>query len=497
MTVFKKIALRIFIIIAFLIISNFIYSYFFFESDLQEHSEIINKIRTVESCKVIYFGESSNTTVRSDDINKKPISDLIAQHYPSLKFGLVNKGAVHAGMYKTYLQQLPQKTQVETIIITLNLRSFNAGWIYSKLETPLQKSIVLLKKYPQLYNRFKLSFKAYDNKTEEERKKQVKYKWKKDILRFPYIFPHKNVIDWDKYIFKTGILNSDGSGNQEKTKLACHYVKSYAFSIDTLTNPRIKDFDEIVEYAKKQNWNIVFNLLAENTEKASELVGEDLIYLLKRNRDVLVSRYTQMGAIVVDNLELVPDEQFIDQNWTTEHYAEKGRKIIAKNVAESLKILYSDKYVDVEYKNDTITNFLIKCEQNESWGQMQTLSTEQAFSGKTSSKTGNGDDFSVTFEWGIKNIPDTVKTIEVKCKVFQTIKENDAVLAFEVRGEEIENFRHTQKISSFIRTTDSWQEINYSYEIPSNLLLGDLIKIYIYNPTIQIVYVDDLEITFK
>ena len=128
---------------------------------------------------------------------------------------------------------------------------------------------------------------------------------------------------------------------------------------------------------------------------------------------------------------------------------------------------------------------------------MQTLSIEQAFSGKTSSKTGNGDDFSVTFEWGIKNMPDTVKTIEVKCKIFQTIKENDAVLAFEVRGKKIENFRHTQKISSFIKTTDSWQEINYSYEIPPTLLLGDIIKIYIHNPTKQIVYVDDLEIMFK
>ena len=76
-----------------------------------------------------------------------------------------------------------------------------------------------MKKYPQLYNRFKLSFKAYDNKTEGERKKQVKYKWKKDILRFPYKFAQKNVINWDKYIFQTGILNPDGSKNQKKTEL--------------------------------------------------------------------------------------------------------------------------------------------------------------------------------------------------------------------------------------------------------------------------------------
>ncbi|MCF6364848.1 MAG: hypothetical protein L3J35_01470 [Bacteroidales bacterium] len=498
MKILKKILFRIFIIIIFLVISNLIYSYFFLESDIQKHSKIIREIREVQdSCQIVYFGESSNATVSSGDINKSSISKFISEYFPDLKFGTVDRGAVHSGIYKVYLQLLPEKSQVETIIITLNLRSFNAQWIFSELETSLQKSVVLLKKYPPLYNRFRLSFKDYDLKTKDERNKQFKRKWKKDKIDFPYEFPYKNVIEWDKDMFNNGVLNPDGSRNQELTELACHYIKAYAFTIDTLKNPRIKDFDEIVGLAKKRNWNIVFNLLSENTEKANELVGKDLVFLIRKNRDILVSRYTKKGVIVVDNLELVPNEEFIDQNWTTEHYAEKGRRAVAGNVAKKMKVLYSDEFVNVVTGDEKKTNFFIPCEKKDSWGQMQTISTEQFFSGKTSSKTGNGENFSLTFEWGVKNIPDTIKTVNIKCKIFQTVKDGNIKLAIEVRGDSINNIWHTKSISSFVQNINSWENFEYAYSVPKEFFSGDLIKIYIYNPTKNIIYVDDFEINFR
>ncbi|UPT67594.1 MAG: hypothetical protein M0D57_02665 [Sphingobacteriales bacterium JAD_PAG50586_3] len=84
--------------------------------------------------------------------------------------------------------------------------------------------------------------------------------------------------------------------------------------------------------AKKKNINVVFNLLAENTQYADSLVGPVLVNLMRENRDLLIKRYTAQGAIVVDNLELVNGHDYIDQNWTTEHYNQTGRWIIARNV---------------------------------------------------------------------------------------------------------------------------------------------------------------------
>ncbi|MFW5803873.1 MAG: hypothetical protein ACOCWG_01425 [bacterium] len=339
----RKILIRILIITSMMIFFNFIYEKYFQENDIQEHSSIINLVRQVQdSSKIIYLGESSNFTSHPGDTNKQSISQMIADYFPGISLGTINKGALHSQNYLVLLENLPVNSPVKTIIVTMNLRSFGADWIYSDLETYLQKSMVLLKYNPPLFARFILSFKAYEIKTNKERDKQKRHKWDVEELIFPYPFPYKNVNKWDKGMFDKGIQKEDGSKDWEQTALACHYIKSYAFQIDTNSNPRIKDFDNIMKLAKKRGWNVIFNLMAENMEKARELIGNDLLYLMNSNRDILVDRYTKMGAIVVDNLYDVPNEEFIDQDWTTEHYAQHGRKIIAKNVADSLKKIMND-----------------------------------------------------------------------------------------------------------------------------------------------------------
>jgi hypothetical protein len=101
------------------------------------------------------------------------------------------------------------------------------------------------------------------------------------------------VAKWDKGVAEKGLRNADGSINYELTTLACHYIKGYGFSIDFTSNPRVKDFDNIVRLAEERNWNLVFNLMAENIQKADSLVGDDLVYLMRNNRDKLIERLSE------------------------------------------------------------------------------------------------------------------------------------------------------------------------------------------------------------
>ncbi len=350
MEILKKILLRVLLLSVLLVVMNYVYKTFFFEKDIQKYSNVINRVRSVpDSADIIYLGESSNITPRKDDKDKRPISAFIADYYPKLNVYDITKRASHAGIFYVLLENIPESSEVKTVIVTLNLRSFNAQWIHSKLETALQKSMVLLRPGPPLYNRFLLSFKAYDIKSVKERQKQVKRKWKRDEFHLPFDFRFHNVIEWDNYMSLKGFKNTDGTRNQKLTELACHYIKGYAFQIDTLNNPRIKDFNKIVELAKKRNWNLVFNLMAENVEKARYLVGDTLVYFMDQNRKLLIDYYTHKGVTVVDNLDDIASDLFVDQTWTTEHYAEKGRKTIARNVADSLKKFYPGYYVDPGY----------------------------------------------------------------------------------------------------------------------------------------------------
>lgn len=492
----KKILIKSLLLLILLVALNYIYSKWFYESDIQEHSEIINLVRDIpKNADIIYVGESSNTAFRSDDIDKRPISDFIGDHFPELNTYHITKPASHAGIYKVLLKHIPKENKVKTIIITLNLRSFNAQWIYSDLETSLQKSIVLIKPYPPLLNRFFLSFKAYDIKTDKEREREFKRKWKKDKFILPFEFEFKDVKEWDSYMWKNGVKNSDGTKNDELSALACHYIKGYGFQINMNKNPRIKDFDDIVKLAKERNWNLVFNILAENTERAEELVGKDLIYMINENVEKLTKYYEEKGVIVVNNLNCVEDEQFIDQDWTTEHYAEKGRKIVAKNVAEALKIWYSVYFKEINYVNNYQTFFFNDCDRDVIWGQMQTITAEMAHSGKKSSMTGDGNDFSITFEYPLKTIPDSLKNnLHVEFWVFQTSLNHDAKLAIEATGQNFEHYWNGFDIKDIVQEINVWTKYNKSISIPDSIKQADLIKIYVHNPSKVKIYIDDFKI---
>ncbi|MBN1953058.1 MAG: hypothetical protein JW801_17770 [Bacteroidales bacterium] len=341
----KKTIVKLAALAVILIGMNYFYAAFFFEGDLQKYSPEIRMIQNIPAdAEVLYLGESSNSTWRDDDQDKRRIGEMIGDFYPELRFYDLTRPAAHAGIFKVLLSNIPKDSKIRTVIVTLNLRSFNAQWVYSDQETGLQQNMVLLRPYPPLVNRMLLSFKDYDIKTDEERIAQFKEAWLKDELPGKF----KNVTEWDNWMAVNGIRNPNGTINQSETELACHYIKAYAFRIDPDHHVRIKDLDDIIRLAEKRNWRLVFNLMAENVEKAQELVGDELVFLMDENRKMLVRYITNKGVIVVDNFKAVENREFIDQNWTTEHYAQKGRRTIARNVAGSLKKYYPDQFRDVE-----------------------------------------------------------------------------------------------------------------------------------------------------
>ncbi len=495
-----KLLLRIVLLVVLLVVMNFVYKMFFFEKDLQEHSAVINTVRALpDSTDIVYIGESSNITARGDDIDKRAISAFIADFFPNLKVSDITKEASHAGIYKTLLGNIPEDSEVKTVVVTLNMRSFNASWIFSELETPLRKSMVLLKDYPPLFKRFLLSFKAYDIKTAEEREQQFKKKWEKDVLHFPYDFPHKNVIEWDNRMATTGIRDSSGKRNQKKTELACHYIKTYAFIIDTLNNPRIKDFNEIIELARERKWNLVLNLLAENMEKAEKLVGKDLTFLMDKNRKILIEYFQKTRGIpIVDNLYAVEDEQFIDQDWTTEHYAEKGRKTIARNVALELRNFYPDEFKDIDYDKFARTSFFNDCEKRIIWSQMQTITDEKSYSGNYSSKTGKGDDFSITFEYPLQAIPDSsLNKVHAKMKLYQYSDKHDGTFVIQILGDKTAHFWKGNSIHDQVKKTQAWEDYQITFSIPDSLKKADIIKLYLYNTSKETILLDDFKVDFE
>ena len=347
MLLVRKIIFVLSLLVSLFFLCNFFYKKYEWEMDLLKLGE--NKmLEKVINCKsgneVLYFSESSNATFSEFDTTKQSIAQLINTYFPKLDLVAIERGAIHAAVYKSLVKRISANTKV--IIVTMNLRSFNSGWINSKYENSCLELQVANASLPELLKKMMLVFKAYDYKDDWKRQgiywrdmKSVKLKGAKP-LQF------KTAFEWANYFTNVKFKDVSVISEKQKVELVCQNIYSFAFNIDTLTNPRINDYDDIVMLCKKKNIKVYFNLLAENVDYADSLVGKELVTMMKENSDLLVDYYSRKGVQVIDNLELVKGKDFIDQNWTTEHYNEKGRMIIATNVAHYLKQDYKEFYVD-------------------------------------------------------------------------------------------------------------------------------------------------------
>lgn len=341
---FRTAVLKIILLAGVIVAADQIYRFTLYPKDLYAESTLYTYVQEGQhEADVLYFAESSNGTFSETDSLKNPISDFTSWHYPSLTFKAIEHGAYHAGIFKTLVRTIEEGSRVKVLVITMNLRSFGADWINSDLETHLQKTTVLYQPGLPILNRLLLSLNVFDRTPNAERRERVIHHWKTDTLRFPYPFPYATLDDWNIAMSLEGPAKG---WDKAKTELSCHFIKNYAFQIDTLTNPRIKDFDEIAEMAKEKNIKIIFNLLAENVQDADLLVGKDLVFIMRQNRDLLVNYYAAKGIKVVDNLDAISSEYFLDKTWPSEHYSQPGRQAIAKNVAQALQEYFPGKYRD-------------------------------------------------------------------------------------------------------------------------------------------------------
>ena len=400
---------------------------------------------------------------------------MVSAYFPNVRLGDMTKSASHAQTYYTMLKQVPKDAPVETVIVTMNLRSFDAGWIYSRLETALRKQIVLLQDYPPLMNRFLLAFKAYPIRSEEEWDAIARKHWKKDPLDFPYDFEWNNTHQWDSAMAWGGWQDFDGQRDQQLTELACHYIKSYAFQIRD-DNPRIKDFDAIVDLCHERGWHLIFNLMAENVDKANELVGKDLLFLMKQNRDYLMQRYdTQEDVTVVNNLDLVRDVNFIDQDWTTEHYYGEGRHIIAHQVAQALRQYYPNEYQDLGLLQYEAGHYCFEGSEDE-------LNVERPYS-QTLILLAD----SLQPDWGMVNIA---------VEMLQPDTLNDAQIVIEKNGEQGKTSTYYD-LGPQIQSIGKWEFATFALPLDSTFREVGQIKFFVYNPSTSSVRVRRFDISFR
>lgn len=336
---FYYIAFRVLALIGLMILFNWIYTETTWVKERSHHADLKDSLdKYSQTTDILFLSSSSNYFFLAKDTSHQMISEMVDSQMPEWRVNAIHKGYMHAGVFLNLLENLPDTTSVKQLIIEMNLRSFGPFWVYSEVETryAIQK-LLMDEKYPPILKRLAFAFDFYDNKSNAERKEQYVGEWKTKKLKFPWDFEYEYVQQWDKALAKSGrYVREDGKWDWDKIGQACNQVKAFGFQIDTLDHPRIVDFDAIVHFAKERSWPVYLVLMPEDYEKANDLVGKELPWLMDQAAELLLERYSAQGAKVINLVNLL-DRDYFYEPYPTEHYISSGKKMIADSIVVAIR----------------------------------------------------------------------------------------------------------------------------------------------------------------
>lgn len=333
MELIKKIGVRILAISLLFAGANWIYNKFFFINFLQDHGTLLYYQENALDADYLYYSASSDFSYDpKTDTNKDRISKIIDEN-TSFKLKHVTEAAHHAGIFAPAIGRL-KENEVKGIVVVMNYRSFSPEWLESFNENSLLQSKVLYEDRPNLVNRVLISLNAYDQVSDKEREENFLAMFKN--WKLPLEAPKNTIESWcqvEKY----------GDWRNPKRQLADHIIKNYAFDLHQ-NSPRMSDFDQIAVLASEKKLNLIFVIIPENTELSDSLLGKDIISIMNKNRSFLTNRYHKPheNQYVLDIMDILEDDNFIDRLYPTEHYNFEGRKKVAVEIANYLNTIEDD-----------------------------------------------------------------------------------------------------------------------------------------------------------
>jgi hypothetical protein len=145
--------------------------------------------------------------------------------------------------------------------------------------------------------------------------------------------------------------------------------------------------------------------------------------------------------------------------------------------------------------------FDLESAEVKSIGNLQTLTTEKAFSGKISSKLSAENEYSAIIikQCDTLDFSGQTKKISFKAKISGTPDNyNEAIIVVSVDDTAGKNLYWDGKaITTNVNDRGEWKTIGADFIIEPNLLkVGNIIKLYIWNPKKKGFYIDDLELDF-
>jgi hypothetical protein len=328
MQVLNKILARLGFGMVLFLALNWLYGQYLFKADIEKYAPIRPEIiSSFAEGDIVYFGESSNTSFNpwTDSFNNS-IADFMQLALPNKNLKQISHESFHLGLFKDMLKLRKEARKNQTLIFTINTRTFGPSAIHSGTEGRNQQEALFYSDRWPLLTRIFLSFHFYDNRSENERNRLKQQYWR----------THKPPVQLTKEVLNEKLENAP-----DKLKAMGHaFVNEFMFVIDE-DNPRLKDLQKIIDYGKQNAVRVVFHILPESRGYAESLVGSQLLEIMDNNVLFLEKFLQAEKAEYINNYKRSTYLDYTDQFYPTEHVNWQTRSAIAYSIAK-----YLDKTAD-------------------------------------------------------------------------------------------------------------------------------------------------------
>lgn len=91
---------------------------------------------------------------------------------------------------------------------------------------------------------------------------------------------------------------------------------------------------------------------------------------------------------------------------------------------------------------------------------------------------------------------DTVNTIDISMMLYM-VSFNDARIVCSIEGSNNPTFMKTYELKNSVKNIHSWEKVNARIKLPENRDMNSELRVYIWNPNPEPVYIDNVELSFK
>lgn len=325
-----KIALKLLLALVIGIGLNFVYKYFQWERDLDKLKGYHKEFGQIAKADIIYLGDCSDAYFEKADSAGIKISEELDHLLINQRVASISDNGLESKSYLKLVQQLPETSSGQKLILTLNLRSFSPrirhettyhDWIERKLV--LQQSQL----FP-LWNRTKITFKAFESRTREEMDALKLDWWTKDTLLFLSDGP-QTFWDWKENHAKE-------LDHPETGKLYLRCMQDFAVNIDLNYDDIITDYQNMIVRAREKGYEPILHIIPINLEDIQTIAGSELSEFIYQNKQKVKLHFEGQNVTVIDYFESVPADDFLERG-SSSHFTASGKSKIARYLEKSFR----------------------------------------------------------------------------------------------------------------------------------------------------------------